>query len=398
MARCRVVVLRVFCERSTEFCRVDIRPVSVPDFLIMHLSLNIPAAAGLAAIFLLCAGAARVCRVRFTLIVLLSLGCALPSYAAGEKFVLISHAADSDTWWSSVIYGMKQASQDFGVTVDYRHPSKGDMHEVAHLIDESVAAKYEGIISVIGNLEVQTSLQQVVAKKIPLITINSGTQQQSEQLGAIMHVGQPEYEAGRGAGVRARASGIKSFVCVNTFSQSPASFERCRGFADAIGVADYKASVLDAGPDAISVDAQLSNWLRAYPETQAVLTLGPDGSSAALKVLEKLGLKNKIWFATFDLSDDAAAAIKDGSMKFAIDQQPYLQGYIPVAVLAIMLREKTNDPEIVMQLLRDNPKFTKRLDDYGLMPLYGTRHISSGPGFVTRKNIDQVERFAGKYR
>jgi simple sugar transport system substrate-binding protein len=329
---------------------------------------------------------------------LISLAGVLPAYAAGEKFILISHAADSDTWWNTVVYGLKQAGKDFNVTVDYRHPSNGEMRQVSRLIDESAAAKYDGIISVIGDLGVIRSLQQVVAGGIPLITINSGTQQQSEQLGALMHVGQPEYEAGHGAGVWARASGVKSFVCVNTFSQSPASFERCRGFADAIGVADYKASMLDAGADALAVDVKLSAWLRAYPATEAVLTLGPDGSSAALRVLEKLGLKNKIWFATFDLSDDATQAIKDGSMKFAIDQQPYLQGYIPVAALAIMLREKTNDPEKIMQMLRDNPKFMQRLDAYGLTPWYGRRHINSGPGFVTGKNIDKVEKFAGQYR
>jgi simple sugar transport system substrate-binding protein len=185
---------------------------------------------------------------------------------------------------------------------------------------------------------------------------------------------------------------------VNTFAQSPASFERCRGFAEAIGVADYMASTLDAGRDARAVDSKLGAYLRAHPDTQAVLALGPDGSSVALKVLEKMGLKNKVWFATFDLSGDASRAIKEGSMEFAIDQQPYLQGYIPVAVMTIMKRENTTDLEKVMQMLRDNPKFRKRLDDYGLTPLYGTRHISSGPGFVTGRNIGKVEKYAGKFR
>ena len=334
----------------------------------------------------------------FMCAVAITLGWASTSFASDEKFVLISHAADSDTWWNTVRNAIRQAGEDFNVTVDYRNPAKGEQTGMAHLIDRAAASNYDGMIATIGDFAVQKSLEQVVAKKIPLITINSGTQQQSEQLGAIMHVGQPEYEAGKGAGVRAKASGIKSFVCVNTFAQSPISFERCRGFAEAIGVADYRASILVAGTDASAVDSKLSAWLRAHPDTQAVLALGPDGSSAALKVLEKMGLKDKIWFATFDLSDDAAKAIKEGSMKFAIDQQPYLQGYIPVAVMTIMKREKITDLETVMRILRDNPKFQKRLEEYGLTPLYGARHISSGPGFVTRGNIAKVEKYAGKYR
>ena len=332
------------------------------------------------------------------LIVAISLGVASPAFAAGEKFVLISHAADSDTWWNTVKNAIKQAGEDFDVTVDYRHPATGGMAEMAHLVDQAAARHYDGIVSTIGDGEVQAALKRVVAKHIPLVTINSGTQQQSEQLGAIMHVGQPEYEAGKGAGVRARASGIKSFVCVNTFAQSPASFERCRGFAEAIGSADYMASTLVAGADASTVDSGLNAWLHTHPDTQAILALGPDGSSAVLETLEKMGLKNKIWFAAFDLSDDATKAIKDGSMKFALDQQPYLQGYIPVAVMTIMKREKITAPARVMEILQANPKFRKRLEAYGLTALYGARHISSGPGFVTADNIAKVEKYAGKYR
>lgn len=319
------------------------------------------------------------------------------SAAAGERFVLISHAADSDTWWNTVRNAIRQAGEDFNVTVDYLNPPNGDMAGMARLIGQASKGRYDGMISSIGDDSVQQALQQA-AKKIPLVTINSGTQQQSEQLGAIMHVGQPEYEAGKGAGVRARASGVKSFVCVNTFAQSPASYERCRGFAEAIGVADYKSFTLEAGSSARSVHDLLGNFLLAHPGTQAVLALGPDGSSEALKVLDEMGLKGQMWFATFDLSGDAAAAIKEGSMKFAIDQQPYLQGYIPVAVLAIMKRENTADPQRVMEVLRGNRKFMKRLEEYALTPLYGKRHISSGPGFVTRSNIGKVEKYAGQYR
>lgn len=334
----------------------------------------------------------------FTLTIAMVFGWAHPVQAGGERFVLISHASDSDTWWNTVVQAIQHAGNDYGVTVDYLHPSDGSMEGMARLIDKAIADKYDGVISSIGNAEVQQALQRVVARKIPLITINSGTQQQSEQIGAVMHVGQPEYEAGRGAGVRAKAAGIKSFVCVNTFSQSPASFERCRGFAEAIGIADYRTSMLDTGADAVAAGDKLNTYLGAHPATQAVLTLGPDGASAALDTLEKAKLKNKIWFATFDLSKVTTRAIRDGSIKFAIDQQPYLQGYIPVAVLTIMKRERIADPETVMKRLRGNPRFGKRLDDYGLTPLYGERHISSGPGFVTIRNIDIVERFAGKYR
>ncbi|HEV7813792.1 MAG TPA: sugar ABC transporter substrate-binding protein [Janthinobacterium sp.] len=321
------------------------------------------------------------------------------SHAAGERFVLISHAPDSDSWWNTIKNAIKQAGEDFNVTVDYRNPPNGDLADMARLIEQASARNYDGVIASIADFSVlQKPLAQVVAKKIPLITINSGTTQQSEQLGAVMHVGQPEYDAGHGAGLRAKADGIKSFVCVNHYATNPSSFERCRGFAEAIGV-DYKAATLDTnGVDPNVIESKVSAYLRSHANTQAVLALGPDSATPSLRALEKMGLKGKTWFATFDLSEDISKGIKDGSIKFAIDQQPYLQGYIPVAVLAIMKQDKTSDLARVKAKLMANPKFQQRLAEYGLTPSYGPRHIGSGPGFVTRENIAKVEKYAGQYR
>jgi len=81
------------------------------------------------------------------------------------------------------------------------------------IIEQAAARNYAGVITSIADFDVlKKPIAQVVAKKIPLITINSGTTAQSEQLGAIMHVGQPEYDAGKAAGVRAKAAGAVSLA------------------------------------------------------------------------------------------------------------------------------------------------------------------------------------------
>jgi simple sugar transport system substrate-binding protein len=318
--------------------------------------------------------------------------------APDAHFVLISHAPDSDSWWNTIKNAIKQAGEDFGVTVDYRNPSTGDLADMARIIEQASARNYDGIITSIADFDVlKKPIAQVVAKKIPLVTINSGTTAQSEQLGAIMHVGQPEYDAGKAAGARAKAAGAKSFLCVNHYATNPASFERCKGFADALGV-DYKKATLDSGDDPTTVESKVSAYLRKNPTTAAVLTLGPNSAHPTLKAIAKLGLKGKIYMATFDLSPEISAGIKDGTVAFAIDQQPYLQGYIPVAVLAIMKQQNTHDVAKVIAALKANPKVKARFDAYDLAPVYGARHISSGPGFVTKDNIGKVEKFAGQYR
>jgi len=320
------------------------------------------------------------------------------SAQAAGRYVLISHAPDSDAWWNTIKNSIKQAGEDFGVQVDYRNPPTGDLADMARLIEQAAAAGYDGVITTIADYSVlEGAIKKVTDKKIPLITINSGTTAQSEKLGALMHVGQPEYEAGRGAGYKAQAAGVKTFLCVNHYATNPASFERCRGFAEIIG-ADYKTSTLDAGDDPNGIEAKVSAYLRQHPKTDAVLALGPTSAAPTLKALDKAGLKGKLYMASFDLSDEISKGIKDGSVKFGIDQQPYLQGYIPVAVLATMKQLNTTDRAAVAEAVKNNPKAKARFDEYGLAPVYGKRHIMSGPGFVTQDNIAKVEKYAGQYR
>ena len=125
--------------------------------------------------------------------------------AAGEKFVLVSHAPDSDSWWNTIKNAIEVAGEQMDVKVDYRNPPTGDLADMARIVEQASAADPNGIIVTIADFDVlQGPITDAVDKGIPVITINSGTKKQSEQLGALMHVGQPEYDAGFGAAVAHR--------------------------------------------------------------------------------------------------------------------------------------------------------------------------------------------------
>ena len=293
------------------------------------------------------------------------------AYAAGEKFAFISHAPDSDSWWNTIKNALKHAEKDMGVKVDYRNPSTGDIGDMARLIEQAAAKNYDGIITTIADYDVlKSAIEKATRKGIPVITVNSGTHEQSRMLKAQMHIGQPEYDAGKGAGMRAKdeLGSIKSFLCVNHYATNPVSFDRCRGFGDAVGL-DYKKFTIDSGSDPIEIEKKVLAALRK-DKIEAILTLGPTSAHPTLKALESLKMSGKIYFATFDLSGEIAQGIKDGVINFAIDQQPFLQGYMPVVILTLNKR-------------------------YGLMP---GNNINSGPGFVTKDSVELVQKLAGEYR
>ena len=117
--------------------------------------------------------------------------CAGSAHAAG-KYVLISHAPDSDSWWNTIKNAVKQAGEDFDVTVDYRNPPSGDLADMARLVEQAAAANYDGVITSIADYNVlKGALKKVTDKKIPLITINSGTTEQSESLVQLVRELQP---------------------------------------------------------------------------------------------------------------------------------------------------------------------------------------------------------------
>ena len=295
---------------------------------------------------------------------------ASPASAEGERYVLISHAPDSDSWWNTIKNAIKLAGEQMDVTVEYRNPPTGDLADMARIVEQASATNPDGIIVSIADFDVLSGpIGSAVDKGIPVITINSGTQEQSLALGALMHVGQPEYDAGHGAGLKAKAAGASSFLCVNHYITNPASVERCQGFADALGV-DLGKQMIDSGQDPSEIQNKVQAFLSANPDTGAILTLGPTSAHPTLRALEETGLSGEIFFGTFDLSSEIADGIKSGVIAFAIDQQPFLQGYLPVVILTNLTR-------------------------YGVVP---GNSINSGPGFVTKSNLALVEEFAGVYR
>ena len=165
--------------------------------------------------------------------------------AAGERFVLISHADDADSWWNTIKNAIKEAGAAVDAKVEYRNPPTGDLADMARIVEQAVASNPDGIIVTIADFDVlRGAIGKAIKKGIPVITINSGTVEQSEKLGALMHIGQPEYDAGFGAGKQAKKAGIKSYVCVNHYIENPASIERCQGYADAIGA---ELNMIDVG-------------------------------------------------------------------------------------------------------------------------------------------------------
>ena len=282
------------------------------------------------------------------------------------KFYVITHGQASDPFWSVVKKGVDQAAKDMGVTAIYESPTSTtfDVVAMSHLIDTAVATHPAGlVVSIPDPTGLGPSIKAAVAAGIPVISINSGSDA-AKSLGVLVHIGQTEEQAGIGGGQKMGTAGVKHALCVNQEVGNAALALRCKGFKE--GLAQTGGTVTEIGVN-LSSPTQTQQTIEAAlqhnPTIDGILTLGPTGATPAIKALQDLNKTGQIKLATFDLSSDVLNAIKGGQMLFAIDQQQYLQGYLPIVLLTLY---KTNLNTIANDILQ------------------------TGPGFVTSDNVSQV--------
>jgi len=299
--------------------------------------------------------------------VLLALLLAL-GVASAQRIVVVTHGQAADPFWSVVKNGVDLAAKQTGVKVEYRAPETFDMVQMGQLIDAAVASKPDGLVVSIPDADaLGPHIKAAVEAGIPVISINSGADV-FKQFGVLMHVGQEEYIAGKGGGERMREMGVKKAVCVNHEVGNVALDQRCQGFKDGLGEG-AEVEILAVPTDFTEVRNAILAYLQKNPDIEGILTLGPVGAEPTLQALEEAGKLGQVVFATFDLSPAVLEALAEGKMAFAIDQQQFLQGYLPIVFLANYVR-------------------------YGLLPANDI--VLTGPGFVTPENAAQVIELSKK--
>ncbi len=303
---------------------------------------------------------------KFTLALLTAATVACGTAVAQDtRIVVVTHGQAADPFWSVVKNGVDQAAQDMGITVDYRAPDRFDMVRMAQLIEAAIATDPDGLAVSIPDAEgLGDAIRMAVDSGIPVVSLNSGSDV-ARELGALVHVGQGEYEAGKGAGERMKAAGVTSGVCVNYEQGNVALDLRCQGFSDGLG---GSVEQLATSLDPTEIRNAVSAYLTKNPDVGGILVVGTVGAEPAVAAVEEQGLLEAVQIATFDLSPAVLGALSKGKMAFAIDQQQYMQGYLPVVFLALY-------------------------NKYLLMP---GADVQTGPGFVTQENAEQVIELSKK--
>ncbi|ANJ10048.1 MULTISPECIES: substrate-binding domain-containing protein [Streptomyces] len=292
-----------------------------------------------------------------------------PSGAAGGsgggrmKVVMVTHGGEGDAFWDRVRKGAEAAAAKDGIDLTYAGDADGA--DQADLVRDAVRDKVDGIAVTLAKPQaMKAPVAEARAAGIPVVGLNSGMDAW-RSAGLLEYFGQDESVAGRAVGDKLDDLRAKHALCVIHERGNVAVEARCAGVKKTFGGETEMLYV--EGTDMKAVGAAVTARLRQDPSIDEVVTNGAAFALSAVKSVAEAGSRAHV--ATFDLDNDLVAAVKRGDVQFAVDQQPYLQGYLAVDAL---------------WLYRTN----------GNVSGGGTEPVLTGPAFVTRTNADTVARFA----
>jgi simple sugar transport system substrate-binding protein len=276
---------------------------------------------------------------------------------------IITHAAPGDTFWDIIRKGAAAAAAKDNVKIEYS--SDPDAAKQAQLIQAAIDKHVDGIAVTDPNTPaLAETIQKAIAAGIPVSMFNAGGPD-ALGLGAIGYFGQGEKDAGIAVGQRAVEDGAKNIICVIQTQGQQQLVDRCDGVTEGAQGAKVEQIYVN-GTDDSAVTTTIQAKLTEDSSVDFVVTLAAPIALDAAKAVASANSDAKI--GTFDTNKELVAAIQDGSVQWAIDQQPYLQGYLAI-------------DSIWLYTVNGNT-------------LGGGQNVATGPAFIDSSNIDKVAGFA----
>ncbi len=260
---------------------------------------------------------------------------------AGYHFYFVSHGGPSDPFWVTVIKGAQDAAQQYGVQVTYLAPTVYSLNTFLNDLDNAIAAKPDGLIVTMTDATAETApLDRAIAEGIPVIAVNvPDPRPASKAVPYLLYIGDSEYLAGQTAAryVLSVFKPTRAVIAIHEITNQ-GLLMRESGIENVLREYNIPVSVLNTTTNPVTAESVLEAYLRKYPDTDMIFTLGPLGTIPAVNVVQKMGLENKVKVGGFDLTQQLLDWIKEGKVLYTIDQQQYLQGYLPVEFLYFYLK------------------------------------------------------------
>ena len=280
------------------------------------------------------------------------------------RIAVVTHGPASSKFWAIIRNGVDSAARRLDVLVDYQSPDVYSLERMSALIDQAVATKPDGLVVSIPRAGLAPAIRRAVDAGIPVVSINSGSDAVQVARRARRTSARSRTAPGSRPAGGSPTPGVRRAICINQQVGNTGLDARCAGLARAMREAGGSSRVLRDRRRRPATPEPDRRGRGVADDAQACWRPTRSAGWPRPKALAGTGVK----IGTFDLGPDVLKAVRRGRIGFAVDQQAYLQGYMPIEMLALRAR-------------------------YGILPVAG-RRVATGPNFVTRENAAQALELA----
>ena len=285
------------------------------------------------------------------------------------RVAMVTHGGIGDPFWDEVAAGAFAAQREFGIELFY--DGDGNVSEQVRLVDNAVALGYDVLIVSLADPDaLEQSIRSAVAAGLLVMTINSG-EERGREFGAVTHFGQPDGVAGLGAGERLVTAGVSKLLCLIHEAGNVGLEARCTnaGLAMELSGGSMEVLFVTGTADRVSTTGEIAALLQADSSIEGVLALNSGIAELAMSAIAGTG--SEVQLATFDVSPAILEAIEAGDVLFAVDQQAYLQGFLPIAFAYFQSLEADAETRGILT---------------GMERWGASGRLVTGPGFVDQSN------------
>lgn len=279
---------------------------------------------------------------------------ALTASAALAAEIAVIGGSNDDAFWNIIKKGIDDATpavEANGGSVTYLRLVNYDNFapDVVQLIRTAISMEVDGLVIPNWVPEAEDpAIRDAIAAGITVMLMNAGGADKAVELGAINYVGSDEYVAGEAGGQYFADNGQTNVLCINTLPGTANIEARCQGVIDAVTAAGGQAAQLPLPSTSFGDPTAVAEAIKAeliQDETiDGVITISAGDADSAAIAIEQAGRTGTTLLGSFDMNSAGLARIEGGTQLFAIDQQPYLQSFLAVSLLASAIDFGTSLP------------------------------------------------------
>src|SRR3981189_1415510 len=247
---------------------------------------------------------------------------------------MITHEVPGDSFWDLIRKGAQAAADKDNIELRYSNDPEAPAQ--ANLVQSAIDSKVDGIALTLAKPDAMApAVKAAEAAGIPVVAFNSGFDN-FKAMGVQEYFGQDEKLAGVAAGEKLNADGAKKIICVIQEQGQVALESRCAGVKQGF---KGNMEILNVNSkDMPSVESTITAKLQQDPSVDTVVALGAPIALTAVQSVGNAGSSAKV--VTFDTNAALVDAIKSGKVDWAVDQQPFLQGYLAIDSLWLFINNK----------------------------------------------------------